>query len=581
MIFWVIAAVLTAVVLALVARPFFVLQSARTATADYDVEVYKDQIRQLERERDEGLITTREYDGARAEVARRLLAADKQRQQVRTERTFGAAGRFVAVSLIVAVPAGALAIYFTLGSPGSPDMPFAARTQEVQQAEAARDPGNLGPMADRLAQRLENEPGDIEGWLLLGRTYMAMQRYGEAVGAFVRARTLAPDDPGILGVLGEAQVFGSQGVVTDAAQETFRQLLAIDRGNPRAHYYLSEALYQSGRRRDALEGWLALGRTADPTTPWLPTVKARVEQVAAELGVDVAGQLPEPAPEGTPPPLQMPGASQPSAADMAAIAALPEDERNEAIHGMVEGLAARLEASPLDLEGWQRLIRARSVLGETGRAEADLGRALEVFRNAPVPRRNLLALADDLGLAAPEGAIGGASGGAAAADAPRGPTREEMAAAQDMSPEDRQAMIEGMVEGLATRLEENPDNLEGWFRLAQSYNALGRPEAALDSLRKAEVAFPDNPSILLLQGRVLRGLAQARTTPESAALMDRVLALDPDNVEALWFSGIAALDAEDRDRARRLFEEAIAALPAGSAERGQLEAERDRLLGGG
>ena len=67
-----------------------------------------------------------------------------------------------------------------------------------------------------------------------------------------------------------------------------------------------------------------------------------------------------------------------------------------------------------------------------------------------------------------------------------GPTREQMDAAQDMSPEERQAMVQGMVEGLANRLEETPDDLEGWLRLARAYAVLGRRDEAVNALERAE-----------------------------------------------------------------------------------------------
>ncbi|MGP1253708.1 MAG: c-type cytochrome biogenesis protein CcmI [Kiloniellales bacterium] len=72
-----------------------------------------------------------------------------------------------------------------------------------------------------------------------------------------------------------------------------------------------------------------------------------------------------------------------------------------------------------------------------------------------------------------------------------GPTREQMDAAQEMSPEERQAMIEGMVEGLAIRLEANPDDLDGWLRLARAYAVLGRRDEAVSALERAEPLTED------------------------------------------------------------------------------------------
>ena len=93
---------------------------------------------------------------------------------------------------------------------------------------------------------------------------------------------------------------------------------------------------------------------------------------------------------------------------------------------MVDGLAAKLENNPRDFQGWMQLIRSYAVLKEKNKAKKALAQAREVFARAPFPIQQLAALASQLGLQG---------------EAPRGPTEEDVKAAQEMSPEDRQAMI--------------------------------------------------------------------------------------------------------------------------------------------
>ena len=73
-----------------------------------------------------------------------------------------------------------------------------------------------------------------------------------------------------------------------------------------------------------------------------------------------------------------------------------------------------------------------------------------------------------------------------------GPTPEDIAAAEAMSDEDRAAMIDGMVAGLAARLEDEPDDLAGWLRLAHAYNVLGETDKAIDAYRQVQRLDPDN-----------------------------------------------------------------------------------------
>jgi cytochrome c-type biogenesis protein CcmH len=163
------------------------------------------------------------------------------------------------------------------------------------------------------------------------------------------------------------------------------------------------------------------------------------------------------------------------------------------------------------------------------------------------------------------------------AEAPRGPSREQMAEAQNMAPEDRQAMIEGMVAQLAERLKENPDDVAGWTRLAQSYGVLQQPEKAQDALAQATRVAPENVDLLILYGRTIRSANGDKSTTESLAAMRKVLALAPANMEALWFVGDAEAAAGNKDVAKAMWGKIVPQLPEGSRERAQVQQRIDAL----
>ncbi|MDJ0684358.1 MAG: c-type cytochrome biogenesis protein CcmI [Alphaproteobacteria bacterium] len=584
MIFWIAAAILTLIVVMLIIRPFFQTTAEHEAasSADFDVEVYKRQLRELEDEAATGLIGAQEAAAARAEVGRRLLRADETASSVQGGGVAAASrlGRALAILLVVAVPVAAIALYLPLGAPGLSDAPFAARTDEIQQARAARNQntGNLTQMAERLTARLQEEPDDGDGWLLLARTQMTLDRYADAIIAYDRAAQLDPGNPVILSGLGEAIVFRSEGAVTPEAVAAFRRAAEAAGGalqEPRAAYYLAEALYQTGNRADALEAWIALGQAGDPAAPWYPAVFRKVAEVGDELGRDTAGLLPEPAAVAAAPSRSGQG---PTAEQVDEMRNLSPEERQARVNAMVDALADRLAEDPSDFEGWMRLVRARAVLGQIDQANTDLAAALTQFERAPVPRRMLLQLADELNLAPPESVAAESDGGSQPNAAP-GPRADDIAAAQTMSEEDRQAMVDSMVAGLAERLQENPDDREGWIRLARSYDVLGRPEDALQALVSAEIAFPDDVEFKLLRGRLLRAEAGTRTTEEGQALMRAVVELDSTNTEAHWFLGLAAIDRGDAAAAAGHFDQAVAGLPEGSPERAALIEQRAVLMG--
>jgi cytochrome c-type biogenesis protein CcmH len=247
---------------------------------------------------------------------------------------------------------------------------------------------------------------------------------------------------------------------------------------------------------------------------------------------------------------------------MEEAAKLSPEERAERIQAMVEGLAAKLEENPQNFQGWIQLIRAYTVRKQPDKAKEALSKARKVFEKAPFPTQQLAELANELGL---EG------------DAPRGPTQEDVQAAQEMSPEDRQEMIKGMVAQLAERLKENPNDLPGWTRLARSYAVLQQNDKAKEALAQALKIAPGNVDLLILFGRTARSMNGDRSTPESLDAMRKVLTLKPTHVEALWFLGGAAADAGKKDEAKSLWERAIAQFPAGAPERSQLRARIDQL----
>jgi len=163
--------------------------------------------------------------------------------------------------------------------------------------------------------------------------------------------------------------------------------------------------------------------------------------------------------------------------------------------------------------------------------------------------------------------IGEAGRGQDAAAVP-GPSADDMAAAGEMSPEERRAMIEGMVGRLAERLQDQPDDLEGWKRLALSYRVLGELDKALPAYERAAALAPGDAAAQAEYARAFLDAAPSRERVPDAAvqLYRRVLALDPDHADALWFVGYAEATAEppDREAARGHWRKLLSLLPPGT-----------------
>ncbi|HEX9789754.1 MAG TPA: c-type cytochrome biogenesis protein CcmI [Kiloniellales bacterium] len=385
MIFWSIAATLTMLVVAGLLVPLLRRPRDTAERSAYDLAVYRDQLAEIGRDLARGEIGAEQAATARTEVERRMLAAapaDPPRNK-RASAPRRPAHKAVAIGLVIAVPALAVGSYLFLGTPGAPSQPFAER-RTTADADTQSTPA-LTEMADRLAARLANEPNDLDGWLLLARTYGALGRFAEAARVYTQAIENGFDAAEMHAAQGEALTAAADGTVTPEARQAFAAALERDPAEPRARYYGGMAMAQDGRLREAVTVWSALLREAPPEASWRDFVAGQVRQATAALGEDP----PSEAVETAPPMADVPGPSQ---GDVEAAGQMSDEERVAFIRSMVERLAARQEAQPDNLEGWLRLVQAYGVLGEVDRAQAALARAEALVRDLPADAPNRAAV---------------------------------------------------------------------------------------------------------------------------------------------------------------------------------------------
>jgi cytochrome c-type biogenesis protein CcmH len=317
-----------------------------------EVAVYRDQMRELERDRAAGLIGRAEADAARVEVSRRLLAAADTAERAPSASSSPWRRRFTALAAGIALPIGALGLYLAVGAPGLPDQPLVARTN---------GPPESRPLAGVLAQveaHLERNPNDGRGWQVVAPVYMRLARFDDAVRARRNALRLLGPSAEREADLGEALVGEANGVVTADAKAAFDRALALDARDPKAQFFVGLAAEQDGKEAAAVAIWHDLLAHAPADAPWAHVVRESLARL--EHKPDAAA----------------PG---PSAADVAAAADLSPDQRAGMVRGMVDRLAERLSHDGSDLDGWVRLVRAYTVLGEQDRARgaaADARRAL-------------------------------------------------------------------------------------------------------------------------------------------------------------------------------------------------------------
>lgn len=536
MLFWVIAALLTAIVTLALLRPIARARRAEAAApGQHDVEVYRDQLAELDRDVAGNLIEPAQAEVARAEISRRLLAAARKGEAAEAGQA-GSAGtglrRAAMVAVAIFMPLTAVVAYLELGRPDLPQLPLSARLQA--------DPENtdIAMLVARAEKHLEQNPEDGRGWSVLGPIYLRTGRFEDAASAFRKSIALLGPSPERLADLGEALYSAAGGTVTEEAGLAFQTARELDPQDPRPQFFLAIALAQSGKHDKARAAFNAMIDTAPPDAPWLSAVQS---QIAA---LDTAGMATAPLDgAGSAPP------RDPSAADIAAAREMSPEDRQAMIQSMIEGLEARLADNPDNIDGWLRLVRSHTVTGDRDKAQVALDRAFAAFPAGSAENQALNALASQFGLIA-SASLGGVpvaptepSAGAvtsppASLDTPfilngarpqsalpeaagperapaGGPTQADMASVAEMPAEDRQAMIRDMVASLDSRLADKPDNIDGWLRLVRSYAVLGERNAATAALARAGRTFPNGSEggRRLAELAAQLGLAQTTDAP--------------------------------------------------------------------
>jgi cytochrome c-type biogenesis protein CcmH len=447
---WAILTIMTSAAAVFLAAPFLRRLDQRQEPAR-DIEVYRDQLSEVEREAAAGLIDGDQVENANTEIKRRLLAADRARPPKLARFSLGERN-FAAVAIAGIIVLGSVGLY---AMNGSPDLPASARAgasaqsgaSAVDQLAAAtagsgsaglpQSPsqprlGSVDEMIGRLVDRLNRNPNDAEGWRMLGWSYFNTERFAQAATAYAKAIELNPQNVDYRSSRGEALVRAADGLVTAEAKTDFEQAVRLDAKDPRARFFLGLAKEQTGDKLAALDDWIAILNDTDATDAWVGDLKQRVTELGQETGVDVAKRLnrlgaasstdsllgmmqrQEQAP-ATPniavpnvavPSVAMPNVASPiaapsrgpSAADVRSAEAMQPADRMAMIQGMVDRLASRLAQSPRDVDGWIKLMRSRKVLGDTDAAQQTFRLALDVFKDDPLEQEQISTAARELEL---------------------------------------------------------------------------------------------------------------------------------------------------------------------------------------
>ena len=217
-----------------------------------NLQVLRNQKSELDTDLQSGVLSADQYESACADLERRVI---EESQQSVAEAAGAAGQRRWRMPVIVGllVPVFAVSLYLFLGNVDGLDV-----EGYMQRQVAAITPERVEDMTRQLAQRLEADPEDVEGWAMLGRSYMALQQFSESANAWQRAAGLAPDDAGILTNYAEALGLASDGKLDGEPTRLLERALDLDPTYSKALALRGGAAFASGDYQGAVSFWQRL-----------------------------------------------------------------------------------------------------------------------------------------------------------------------------------------------------------------------------------------------------------------------------------------------------------------------------------
>ncbi len=268
--FWVLSGLLAALALAVALRPLFIRRSqTRSASRDaLNLAVYRDQLRELDADRAAGKLAPEDYDRARRELEKRLLE-DVDASASRKEIPSRTARSLTPLIAGLSIPLLAVGIYFAVGNPGA-----IGRQQEAQGVGMAQ----IGAMVQRLADRLAQNPDDVEGWKMLGKSYSVLGRFAEAANAYSKAAIRAPRDAQLLADLADALAMARGRNMKGEPEELVTRALQIDPENLKALALAGSAAFDRDDFRAAARYWARMLPLVPADSEDARTIQANVDE---------------------------------------------------------------------------------------------------------------------------------------------------------------------------------------------------------------------------------------------------------------------------------------------------------------
>ena len=251
--FWVAGALAVVLVLALLFRPFLLkTSSAGVSRRQLNTAIYRDQLARLERDRAENMLAEADYTQARDELQRSVIEDTREGDATLVNRT----PRKTIVALGLLLPVAAIGLYVMLGSPAAMQAPSGP-----QHKVSAQD---MERLVEGLAAKLEQDPGNLQGWSMLARSYKMLGRNKEAEQAFDRAGAFLDNDAQLLAVYADLAATNANGNFAGKPSQLIQKALKADPDNGMALWLDGTAAFRGQQYEAAIRSWERLTKQLEP-----------------------------------------------------------------------------------------------------------------------------------------------------------------------------------------------------------------------------------------------------------------------------------------------------------------------------
>jgi len=252
-----------------------------------NVLIYQDQLKEMEADLKNGLVGEEQYQQDKEELERRLLE-DIKTPGLESSSSSRSTRKF-AYGVGMAIPVCVVALYFVIGNPKglSPSLATAEIASPPSQQGGPMSNQQIAANVEKLAKRLEQNPNDAQGWLMLARSYTLMERFADAASAYEHATALNANDAGIWADYAEASAMANGQRLGGKPTEAINRALQIDPKNQKALDLAGSAAYQAGDYKKAIDYWQKLLAQLPAGSEELKAITdqiAKAKQLAGDKG---------------------------------------------------------------------------------------------------------------------------------------------------------------------------------------------------------------------------------------------------------------------------------------------------------